>query len=257
MPRIDDLVDLTQMANDIYLVNPSRNVRMAYIQIDDLCELAMKTWLQLNVPNWSPVSHQRNGRDYFKGFRMIIDEVKQQNPSNHALSDILDHFDSRRDNRNRFFHDQSFSGLTVTEDECLRAFCDFYDLLIILFGNDCQDILAANRIASVQMAVIRLKLKSCAGGRRVLEYYQDAAYSPGDLRLRPNSLGYEYCVIYDNPEGLHDRVSRHFNRLISENREEIERIDRLTRRTRDHHLKQEKLADEIAKLEAVVDECLS
>jgi len=46
MSRLDDLVDLIQSANDVYLINPERNVRSAFIQIDDLCELTMKSWLQ-------------------------------------------------------------------------------------------------------------------------------------------------------------------------------------------------------------------
>lgn len=46
MSRLDDLIDLMQSACETYLVNPARNVRSAYIQVDNLCELAMKTWLQ-------------------------------------------------------------------------------------------------------------------------------------------------------------------------------------------------------------------
>jgi hypothetical protein len=49
MSRESDLVDLIKTANEIYLVNPSGNVRSAYIQIDDVCELIMKSYLQANV----------------------------------------------------------------------------------------------------------------------------------------------------------------------------------------------------------------
>ncbi|MEX0267816.1 hypothetical protein AB3R30_01615 [Leptolyngbyaceae cyanobacterium UHCC 1019] len=49
MSRLDDLIDLLQSANEIYLINPSRNVRSAFIQVDDLCELAMKSWLQIDT----------------------------------------------------------------------------------------------------------------------------------------------------------------------------------------------------------------
>ena len=45
MSRLDDLIDLMQSACETYLINPSRNGRAAYIQVDNLCELAMKTWL--------------------------------------------------------------------------------------------------------------------------------------------------------------------------------------------------------------------
>ena len=49
MSRLDDLIDLIQSANEVYLINPKRNARLAFIQIDDLCELAMKSWLQIDT----------------------------------------------------------------------------------------------------------------------------------------------------------------------------------------------------------------
>lgn len=49
MSRVDDLMGLIQTTNEIYLINPFINVRSAYIQIDDICELAMKSWLQIDT----------------------------------------------------------------------------------------------------------------------------------------------------------------------------------------------------------------
>jgi hypothetical protein len=256
MSRIDDLVDLIQAANDIYLINPTRNVRMAYIQIDDLCELAMKSWLQMHLPNWSPVSHQHNGRDYYKGFKRIVREVKSQHSDNQALSNLLDRFDSRRDNRNRFFHNQNLSGLTVTEEECLRAFCDLYDLMDMLFGADYRTCLAASRIARTQIAVMRLKSEGYSV-RRVYDHYQTVVHLTGPITLHSNNLGHEYCVIYDDPQGLYDRITRYFDSLITENQAEVDRIDGLRRRTQDHLQKREILENQIDKLQTVVTACLS
>ncbi|RYX82133.1 hypothetical protein EON83_20655 [bacterium] len=45
MSRLKDILDLLESANDFYFVNPHRNVRAVYIQIDDICELTMKSWL--------------------------------------------------------------------------------------------------------------------------------------------------------------------------------------------------------------------
>jgi hypothetical protein len=145
MPRIDDLLNLIQSANDIYLVNPSRNVRMAYIQIDNLCELVMKSWLQENISDWSPVSHSRGGRDYYKGFWKLADEVIQNN-SDTELSEILERIKSRRENRNIFFHNHNLSGLTVNDQQCLGAFCDLYDLTEILFSSTFSNETKANHI---------------------------------------------------------------------------------------------------------------
>jgi hypothetical protein len=256
MSRVDDLIDLIQTANDFYLINPNRNVRMAYIQIDDLCELAMKSWLQMHVPNWSHISHQRGGRDYYKSFKTIINEIKNQNPGDQSLSDLLDRFNGRRDNRNRFFHDQDLSGLTVTEYECLRAFCDLYDLTDKLFGAEYRACLVANQSARTQTAVIRLRHKGYFA-RHVYEHYQTVVRSTDSITLYYNSLGHEYRVIYDDPQGLYDRMCRYFDGLISENQAEIDRIHRLQRRNRNHEQQLEKLEDENNKLRAVVATCLA
>ncbi|NWJ46046.1 MAG: hypothetical protein HXX08_09230 [Chloroflexi bacterium] len=47
MSHIDDLIELIQTTNEIYLlnVNPERHVKSVFIQIDDLCELTLKSWL--------------------------------------------------------------------------------------------------------------------------------------------------------------------------------------------------------------------
>jgi hypothetical protein len=159
MSRESDLVDLIMTANEIYLVNPTRNARSAYIQIDDLCELVMKSYLQANVNAWSPVSHQHSGRDYFKGFWTITGEVRQQLPSNQTVFDLLDRIEGRRSNRNRFFHDHQMSGLTVTDDHCLQAYCDLYVLFHALFPSAFSS--HATPVLRAQIAAIHA-LKDCA-----------------------------------------------------------------------------------------------
>jgi hypothetical protein len=46
MSRVNDLIYLIQTTNQIYLIDPKHHTRSAFIQIDDLCELTMKSWLQ-------------------------------------------------------------------------------------------------------------------------------------------------------------------------------------------------------------------
>jgi hypothetical protein len=61
MSRTDDLIDLLRATNDILLVNEVQNVRSAYIQVDDLCELALKSFLQATIANWDPVERMTAG----------------------------------------------------------------------------------------------------------------------------------------------------------------------------------------------------
>lgn len=49
MSRIQGLLSLMESANDFYLVAPGRNDRSVYIQVDDICELAMKSWLHADT----------------------------------------------------------------------------------------------------------------------------------------------------------------------------------------------------------------
>ncbi len=231
MSRVDDLVALVQSANDVYLVNPTRNARMAYILVDDICELAMKSWLQMRDSNWNPISHQRDGRDYYKGFRTIIDEVRSRTPGNQDLHTLLNRFESRRQQRNHFFHDQNLSGVTVADEECVRAFCDLYDLLRMLFEDEFVASLESNQIARAQMVVIRLKRESYAA-QWVYELFEQAISSK--ITLHPGDLGHEYHSIYQDAERIVDGIRSSLESAIDECQAEIDRINGLKKKTKGH-----------------------
>jgi len=218
MSRVDDLVDLVKTTNDILLVNEAQNARTVYIQVDDLCELALKSYLQINIANWSPISHHHNGRDYFKGFRTVVNEVRAEFPHNQLLQDLLDRFVDRREERNHFFHDHTLSGLTVTPDKCLQALCDLYELLGILFP-EFWDKVEANSILKAQIAVIRLKRRAWEDGslnnryQRFLQQWahgEDSNYLPrrGVVLLRYPCLGYEFSVIYLDARGVYEALDQ-------------------------------------------------
>ncbi len=205
MSRAKDLIDLIMTANEIYLVNPDKNIRSAYIQIDDLCELVMKSYLQENINNWSPISHQHNGRDYFKGFRTITGEIRGQFPNDQNLIDLLSRIDGRRDNRNGFFHDQNQAALTVSKVHCLQAFCDLYELMNILFPNAFT--LNATPTLRAQIAAIRA-CKDCEHDAAKKQIYNEildnwrsrdggrSIKAKGELPVKFPNLAYEYCVIH-------------------------------------------------------------
>lgn len=236
MSRLDDLIDLMRSAHDAYLVNPARNVRLAYIQIDDLAELSIKTWLQENVAGWSPISHQYSGRDYFKGFRTIVNEVRTHNAANATLPVLLPRFLDRRENRNHFFHDHNMAALTVTEEECLRAFCDLYQLLAELFP-DYGDKLKANRIAYAQVIIIRLK----QGGlteERLTEYCRKGLENIY-IVIHPGTAMHGWRSIYEAPEEVLYSIRASFEEELSRCTTELQRIGDLKRPTKAHIAKQQ------------------
>lgn len=47
MSRLDDLIDLVQTTNEVYFITAPGRVRTAYILVDDIVELALKTFLQM------------------------------------------------------------------------------------------------------------------------------------------------------------------------------------------------------------------
>jgi hypothetical protein len=240
MSRLDDLIGLMRSAHYAYLVNPARNVRLAYIQIDDLAELSIKTWLQENVAGWSPISHQHNGRDYFKGFRTIVNEVQIHNAVNATLPALLPRFLGRRDNRNHFFHDHNMAALTVTEEECLRAFCDLYQLLVELFP-DYGDKLKANRIAYVQATYIRLK----NGGltqERLSEFCRKGLENISII-ITPGTPTHGWRSIYDAPDGVLNSIRTCFEDELSACTTELQRIGEMRRPTRKHRTKQQRLLE--------------
>lgn len=216
MSRVDDLIDLVRTINDILLVNEVHNVRTVFIQVDDLCELSLKSYLQANVDGWDPVDGEIAGRPRFKRFWTVMEEVRDQFPQDEQLSDVLDRFGDRREERNYFFHDHSLSGLTVTREKCLGALCDLYVLLGILFP-DFWNKVEANNILKAQIAVIRLKREMWQDGALNQKYQvmlaewrhgEDTTYLPakGVALLRHPCLGYEFSVIYMDARGLYEEL---------------------------------------------------
>lgn len=211
MSREKDLIDLIRTANEVYLINPSNNVRTAYILIDDLCELMTKFFLQSKDAAWS--AEKANGS--FKKFTDITKEVRAKHPGNGKVDRLLTNFDSRRKNRNSFFHDHNMTGLTVSNHNCLEAFCDLYDLLDILFPNAVKNNKTATYLA--QVAVIRV-LKDCAADSekekrftnlmRTWEHQESkkSLRTKGELFMEFPDRSYQYCVIHYFPQRFYDAL---------------------------------------------------
>jgi hypothetical protein len=217
MSREADLVSLISTANEIYLVNPANNARSAYIQIDDLCELILKSYLQANVKDWSPYDERGKNKEHFKGFWPVSREVKDYQPGNQPLADLLARIESRRTNRNQFFHNHEMSGLTITDEHCLQSFCDLYDLLDTLFPNAFRN--HEQRRGRAQVAAIRA-LKNCAQSPHLKQKYNAIVSrwkneettrtlkTTGEVRVTFPNLAYDYCVIHYYPDQFYDALQQ-------------------------------------------------
>lgn len=256
MARIDDLIDLIQTANDIYLINPARNTRSAYIQIDDLCELGMKSYLQKNVAKWSPISHQHNGRDFFKSFPQVTNEIRTAFAGNAAFADLLDRIEARRDNRNRFFHDQNQAGLTVDDLNCLLAFNDLYALMSGLFLPQFAQTLQANPVVQAQVAVVKLRLRSYKASM-IHDHYLNVLSIEGPLRLEVSTSGHEFSTIYRDPTGFLMSLRQHFEDQIAARQGRILYLSGLKSRQARHIHEADGLQREVTLFEEVINECLT
>src|SRR5690348_7929145 len=49
MSRIDDLIDLIQTTNEVYFITAPGRVRTGFILVDDIVELALKSYLQVQA----------------------------------------------------------------------------------------------------------------------------------------------------------------------------------------------------------------
>ncbi|AKB19529.1 hypothetical protein [Methanosarcina sp. WWM596] len=317
MAYIHDLIDLIKNANDIYLVSPSNNVRSAYIQIDDLCELTMKSWLQSNtkynhksciedleklgllknpthtnsfqkfIRNEVDQTQLENslgiGRDeskkkqldgvlskyrsfftwspeysagQFKSFYNIVDEIKARKPfeQNNELYHILKNILDRRTHRNNFFHNQDQMGLTVDQNKCLDAFLDLYALNSLLFEDEFEQTIEGDYVFLAQMAVINLKRISSE-----MEYanrlYQDFLINYGSIKLDPNTLGHEFCLIYQDSYTFLDKLKDKFNTEKIAQQNEIDRINDLKKKNKHHIACIKQAGKQIERIERLIDRC--
>ena len=318
MSRINDLLDLIQNTNDFYLMNPARNVRSVYIQIDDLCELAMKSWLQLdtakrqelflldlvNVGLVATQQHRAQVRRYFNGaidqagleqglgamtganqvrlnsaitthqplqdwsanigngfkdFEYVVGEVKDATPTaakpeNAELHRVLDRFVERRANRNRFFHDQNQTGLTVDNDTCLAAFTDLFWMCAYLFDQEYIEALQAKAVVRAQISIIKLKQYGTQIGV-ALAQYQLFLTERGTIKVGANTIGHEFCALHEDARNFLLKLQRYFENQVTERQGKAQRIEGLTRRTRDHLEKLTDLNAEIEVYKGILREC--
>jgi hypothetical protein len=154
---VEDIATLCSNIIDIYLCRPEANCRLAYIQTDDVIELGIKSWLQLNVSGWSPEDPKRSSpqNPYYKGFNTVVNEMTNTPNVPGGASALLGRAMVRRNLRNRFFHDHNQAGLTIEKKRCLEAIIDMIDLFDILF-QDFKQCLCRYAPEHAQYKLLRL-----------------------------------------------------------------------------------------------------
>lgn len=132
---IEDVAGLCNNIIDVFLCRTESNCRLCFIQVDDIVELGIKTWLQMNVTGWSAEDPTRTtpARPYYKSFRAVVAELRAQAGLPGSVGSVLQRVETRRDMRNHFFHDHTQAGLTVEYRRCLEAIIDALDLFEAIF----------------------------------------------------------------------------------------------------------------------------
>ncbi|MEZ4865550.1 MAG: hypothetical protein R3C14_29840 [Caldilineaceae bacterium] len=290
MSQLENLIELIRTVNEVYFITAPERVRAAYILVDDMVELALKTFLYLHTQSQreqciadfraagllSSNTKQRALESYFDGVLEVAElanklgtaetAVRQRLAPFHrtpeqqvncrihfsqegllpsltdaqALDDYLDgtidlnalstalgqteqalkgHFKSfgtlqhwsvnepdqhvgfytvlqdamplfaagsdeqeiikatleRHTSRNKLYHDHHHTAWSVSDLRCLRAMCDLFSLLEVLFP-DFNDALRDTKHKTVrcQIGVLRLKLKAEDGQNELVEPYRNA-----------------------------------------------------------------------------------
>jgi hypothetical protein len=133
-------------------------------------ELAQRLKSFGDLRHWSV-----NERDQHVGFYSVVTDVKALFPANSTESEMLEAILERHESRNRLYHDHHHTAWSVSDVRCLRAMCDLFDLLEMLFP-DFNETLKAPQYKTVacQIGVLRLKLKSEEGQSDLVQPYKNA-----------------------------------------------------------------------------------
>lgn len=109
------------------------------------------------------------------GFYTVVSDVKAVFPANSTESDMLDAVLDRHQSRNRLYHDHHHIPWSISDVRCLRAMCELFNLLEMLFPN-FNDTLTdpKHRTVRCQIGVLRLKLKSGDGNSELVGPYKEA-----------------------------------------------------------------------------------
>jgi hypothetical protein len=219
-------------------------------------QAALQSQLAAHHPvlNWSA-----NSGNTFKDFDDIVTEVKSATPiisssTNSELHSVLDRIYERRANRNRFFHDQNQTGLTVDDYSCLNALTDLYKLCELLFGNEYHEQLNLKTIVRAQIIAIKLKKYGAQTGAALI-HYREILKQRGTIQLSHNDFGHEFYALHEDARNFHQRLRRYFEDGINVRQGKISQIEGLTRRNIDRQNELDILKAQVSMFEEILNEC--
>ncbi|MBV9792027.1 MAG: hypothetical protein JOZ51_27830, partial [Chloroflexi bacterium] len=199
--------------------------------------------------DWSP-----DKGEGFKGFDEVAEEVKDLHPGNATLHGLLDAVVGRRTTRNRLFHDQRQAGLTVTEDKCLDALLDLFELAGKLWGTNFRRIVDSNAVVRTQRAVLYFKSKARTRGY-LLNEYNTLVGQQRKPTLNPAAQGYDCHVLQDDATAFYNRLKTHLEEKIIRSRNEITRLQAMKRPPADRGAKVAMQEQEITVCEELLHDC--
>ncbi|HEY0605051.1 MAG TPA: hypothetical protein VGD58_19185 [Herpetosiphonaceae bacterium] len=190
----------------------------------------------------------------FKGFDEVAQEVKELHPTDAILHGLLDAVVGRRTTRNRLFHDQRQTGLTVSEDKCLDALLDLFALAEKLWGTNFRSVVDSNAVVRAQRAVLYFKSKARTRGYLLNEYNTLVSKQRKPI-LNRAAQGYDYHVLQNDATAFYSRIKTHLEEKIARSRNKIARLQALKDPPGDRDIKVAMQEQEITVCEELLRDC--
>ncbi|MCX6640626.1 MAG: hypothetical protein NTW14_09125 [bacterium] len=194
----------------------SQYLKTAFLLCDDYSELISKLFLLIDNPKWTEMKANSN----FKSYPDIMAEVETTTSKNNPnklekVRELISAMKKRRKRRNDFFHSTSLLDLSVTNRNCVEAFCDLLEYGDILFGVNWRTTLEGSRNLSTFDVLLRLERHSFSDPsitqkmNRVLQNWprniKNAKRAGVHLAEYPEDLHLRLCVTWGGNE-LRDKL---------------------------------------------------
>jgi hypothetical protein len=168
MAHLTYLLDEICAGVEIYYTGRSggQYLKTAFVLCDDYTELTSKLFLLTDDPGWSDQKPNKGGdKSHFKTYHDVLDDVQKvfaqkRNPELGQVQSLHGEMKARRGRRNDFFHSTALLDLSVTQRNCVEAFCDLLTYGELLFGRSWADAVCVARNLETCEVLLRLERKS-------------------------------------------------------------------------------------------------
>lgn len=159
-----------------------------------------------------------NEPDQHIGFYAVLQDSMGLFAAGSAERSMIEATLERHASRNKLYHDHHHTAWSVSDLRCLRAMCDLFSLLEILFP-DFNDALQDNKHKTVrcQIGVLRLKLKAEDGQNELVEPYRNALkqlQKEHVYDLQERSI--EHSIVHTVSDSFFHALSGEYNDAIAQ-----------------------------------------